>query len=105
MRNKNSKGNEKKNQKIDLQKEYKDQAFIKMCQSYTKKEEGNLEIDRFSSIGSPKIAVLGSMGEHKKGPPFFSGYQNAIRLLISRSNILEKNKKHPTITVFKLKKT
>ena len=80
------KGNDKKkkHQNIDWQKEEEDKALIKMCRSYTKKEEGNLEIDRFSSIGSPKIALLGSMGEHKKGHPFFSGYQNSIPLLISR---------------------
>ena len=54
-----SKGNEKKKkeyQKISWQKEF----LIKFCRSWTKKEEGIPENDRFSSFESPKIALLGN---------------------------------------------
>ena len=83
-KNERKRQKKRKHQQIDWQKEEKDQLLIKMCRSCTKKEEENLENDRFSSIAGPKIALLGNMGEHKKGPSFFSGYQNSIPLLISR---------------------
>ena len=46
------------------------------------KRRRNLKNNHFSSIRSPKISLLGTMGEHKKGPVNFSGYQNSILLLI-----------------------
>ena len=46
------------------------------------KRKRNLENDKFSSIETPKTSLVGTMGEHKKGPLIFSGYQNSIPLLI-----------------------